>query len=45
MLLKPIDPLFKRKHAGARVGVTMTGNVDEPQFGVVLTRDKKPGGH
>ena len=45
VLLKPIDPLFKRKHAGARVGVTMTGTVDEPQFGVVLTRDKKPGGH
>jgi hypothetical protein len=42
VLLKPIDPLFKRKHAGARVGVTMTGNVDEPQFGVVLTRGKKP---
>ena len=41
MLLKPIDPLFKRKHAGARVGVTMTGDVDEPRFSIVLTRDKK----
>jgi hypothetical protein len=42
ILLKPMDPLFKRKHAGARVGVTMTGYVDNPAFGVSLTHDKNP---
>jgi len=42
VLLKPIDPLFKWKHAGARVGVTLSGDVDEPKIGVILTRDQKP---
>jgi AsmA-like C-terminal region len=41
ILLKPVDPLFKRKHAGAMVGVTMTGDIDDPQFGTYLTKTKK----
>jgi hypothetical protein len=40
ILLKPVDPLFKRKHAGAMVGVTMTGDIDEPHFGTYLTKTK-----
>jgi len=42
VLLKPIDPLFKRKHSGARVGVALSGDVDDPKIGVILTRDKWP---
>ena len=42
ILLKPIDPLFKRKHSGARVGITLSGDVDNPKIGVILTRDKTP---
>jgi AsmA-like C-terminal region len=41
ILLKPVDPIFKRKHAGAMVGVTMTGDIDDPQFGTYLTKTKK----
>jgi hypothetical protein len=41
ILLKPVDPLFRRKHAGAMVGVTMTGDIDNPQFGTYLTKTKK----
>jgi len=40
MLLKPVDPLFKRKHAGAMVEVEMTGDVDAPHFGTLPTRKK-----
>ena len=32
-LLKPFDPLFKRKKAGAAVPVKMTGTYQDPQFG------------
>jgi hypothetical protein len=42
VLLKPLDPLFKRKHAGAVVPVEMTGTYSSPHFGVSLT-PKKPG--
>jgi hypothetical protein len=40
VMLKPIDPLFRRKHAGAMVGVEMTGDMDEPHFGTVFTKNK-----
>jgi len=40
MLLKPVDPLFKRKHAGAMVEVEMSGDIDAPHFGAVPTRKK-----
>jgi len=34
VLLKPLDPLFKKKHAGALVPVEMTGTYHDPHFGV-----------
>jgi AsmA-like C-terminal region len=37
VLLKPLDPLFKRKHAGAVVPVAMTGTYSDPHFGLSLT--------
>jgi hypothetical protein len=36
VLLKPLDPLFKRKHAGAVVPVAVSGTYNDPHFGVVL---------
>jgi hypothetical protein len=36
VLLKPINSFFKRKHAGAKVPVEMTGAYDNPHFGVEL---------
>jgi hypothetical protein len=40
VLLKPIDPLFKRKHAGAVVPVEMTGTYSQPHFGLDLPAKK-----
>jgi hypothetical protein len=40
VLLKPLDPLFKKKHAGAVVPVEMTGTYHEPHFGVSLQPQK-----
>jgi hypothetical protein len=40
MFLKPVDPLFKRKHAGAMVAVVMDGDIDKPHFGTDLTKKK-----
>jgi AsmA-like C-terminal region len=40
VLLKPLDPLFKKKHAGAVVPVEMTGNYHNPHFGVSLQPKK-----
>ncbi|MDP9339404.1 MAG: AsmA family protein [Acidobacteriota bacterium] len=37
VLLKPLDPLFKRKHAGAVVPVALTGTYHDPRFGISLT--------
>jgi hypothetical protein len=38
-LLKPLDPIFKRKHHGAVVPVEMTGTYSNPHFGIeVLPR-------
>jgi hypothetical protein len=36
VLLKPLDPLFKRKRAGAVVPVEMTGSYNAPHFGLSL---------
>lgn len=35
-LLKPLNSLFKKKHAGADVRVAMTGTYDDPHFGLEL---------
>jgi len=40
VLLKPLDPLFKKKHAGAVVPVEMTGTYHNPYFGVSLQPKK-----
>jgi len=34
VLLKPLDPIFKRKHHGAVVPVEMTGTYSNPHFGI-----------
>jgi AsmA-like C-terminal region len=44
VLLEPLDPLFRRKHAGAMVGVSMTGDIHSPTIGTVLTKKKAPWG-
>jgi hypothetical protein len=33
-LLKPLDPLFKRKRGGASIPIEMTGNYSQPHFGM-----------
>jgi hypothetical protein len=40
VLLKPLDPLFKRKRAGAVVGVEMTGTYNASHFGLSLPAKK-----
>ncbi|MDP9146679.1 MAG: AsmA-like C-terminal region-containing protein, partial [Acidobacteriota bacterium] len=40
VLLKPLNPLFRRKHAGAQVPVEMTGTYSDPHFGVVIPAKK-----
>lgn len=40
VLLKPLDPFFKRKHAGAVVPVEMTGTYENPHFGFSITGSK-----
>ena len=40
VLLKPLDPLFKKKHAGAEVPVEMTGTYHAPHFAVSLQPKK-----
>ncbi len=42
VLLKPLDPLFKKKKTGAVVPVQMTGTYDKPQFGIILASKGKP---
>ncbi|MEZ5284594.1 MAG: AsmA-like C-terminal region-containing protein [Vicinamibacterales bacterium] len=37
-LLKPFDPLFKRKGAGTRLALDVSGTVDDPKFGVAVGR-------
>ncbi len=41
-LLKPLDPLFKRKKAGAAVAVKMTGTYKHPEFGFDAVGEMKP---
>lgn len=41
-LLKPFDPLFKRKKAGADVPVKMTGTYQDPHFGFDAVGEIKP---
>jgi hypothetical protein len=41
-LLKPLDPLFKRKKAGADVPVKMTGTYMDPHFGFDAVAGIKP---
>lgn len=36
VLLRPLNSLFKKKHAGADVRVGMTGTFDDPHFGIEL---------
>jgi hypothetical protein len=44
ILLEPLDPLFRRKHAGAMMGVSMEGDIHQPRIGTVLTKKKAPWG-
>ena len=44
MLLEPLDPLFRGKHAGAMIGVSMEGDIHQPRIGAVLTKKKRPWG-
>jgi hypothetical protein len=41
-LLKPFDPLFKRKKAGAAIPVKMTGTYENPEFGFDVVGEIKP---
>ena len=41
-LLKPFDPLFRRKKAGAAVAVKMTGTYKNPEFGFDAAGEIKP---
>lgn len=38
ILLKPIDPLFRRNGAGTLLPITISGTVDQPNFGVDMKR-------
>ena len=38
ILLKPIDPLFRRNGAGTLLPITIAGTVDKPDFGVDMKR-------
>jgi hypothetical protein len=40
ILLKPLNPIFKKKSAGAVVGVSITGSYDKPSFGIDLPSGK-----
>jgi hypothetical protein len=45
ILLKPLDPLFKRKHAGAAIPVEMTGTYSQPHFGMeIIPKHSPPSG-
>jgi hypothetical protein len=40
VLLKPLDPLFRKKHAGAQVPVVMDGPIDKPHYGTDIVKKK-----
>jgi len=42
ILLKPFDPLFKGKKAGAEIPVQVTGTYQNPQFGFDVISKLKP---
>jgi hypothetical protein len=44
LLLEPLDPLFRRKHAGSMMGVSMEGDIHQPRIGTMLTKKKAPWG-
>lgn len=45
ILLKPLDPIFKRKNAGAVIPVEMVGTYEQPHFGIDLAaRHDHPSG-
>jgi hypothetical protein len=44
LLMEPLDPLFRRKHAGAMLEVSMTGDIHDPSIGTALTKKKAPWG-
>jgi AsmA-like C-terminal region len=44
LLLEPLDPIFRRKHAGAMLEVSMTGDIHDPSIGTALTKRKAPWG-
>jgi hypothetical protein len=41
LLLKPVDPLFEKKHAGTVAPVHLSGTYDHPTVGLQLPGDKK----
>jgi len=41
-LLKPFDPLFNGKKAGAEIPVKVTGTYQDPQFGFDVMSKVKP---
>jgi hypothetical protein len=38
LLLKPVDPFFKKEGAGAEIPVKVTGTKGAPKFGLDLRR-------
>jgi hypothetical protein len=40
LLLKPVDPFFKRKGSGAEIPVSITGTRSEPKFGIDLFKHR-----
>src|SRR5260370_29773181 len=44
LLLEPLDPLFRRKHARSMMGVSMEGDIHQPRIGTMLTEKKAPWG-
>jgi hypothetical protein len=45
LLLKPVDPFFKRKGSGAEIPVSITGTRSEPKFGLDLFKHHPKPGH
>lgn len=43
LLLKVMDPIFKKKKKGEVVPIHILGTYEKPQFGLDLTEQKKPG--
>jgi hypothetical protein len=41
LLLKPFDPLLRKRGAGTRLAIRVTGTRDKPDFGVEIGRTLK----